>query len=794
MPPNFPRPKHRLGAGRASAQRQFTDREGFFETFDRALAEREAGTQEFRVLVQYGIGGIGKTRLRTELLSRLHRDRPELPIAVLDFDTPDHRDADNALAVLRHSLGKDYGVDFRRFDIAFVVYWKKARPTIPMTPATIPFLEEGSMIANVVSTLGHVPFVGFLPALAKAFQKGEKVMVDWWTKRGQKELADLPGMEPARIRDLLPAFWAADVREHIETKGTTAVLCIDTYEKLAGGERAESAAAHQDEWVRELVAQLPEALWLISGREKLRWDEFYPDWRGCLDQHLVGGLSSADSEGFLVSCGVSDAAVRQAIVQGSEGVPFYLDLAVDSCDEVTEKGRVPGPADFAGTPRELLDRFLRYLNDAEVETLKLLAVARFWDRALFEMLVNEFKTGYPLTAFDRLCRFSFVNEGAVAGARTMHGLMGATLREHTDPELVGRVHSRLFDYYAAQVKDLDVRSITAAHATALVEAFYHGRAALSAREVFDWLRNPAQQFSDAAQWGTVLPLYRECALALETELGPAAAELATCLNHLGLRLAAHGEQAEAESIHRRALAMREKTLPADDPNIASSLCNLACVLGARGGYAEAESLVRRALTIDERTQPASLPDIATDLSILAGLFEVQGRYAEAEPLGRRTLEIREKAMPENHPSVALSLCNLAWAIQCQGRYAEAEPLHRRALEMRERFLPEGHPDIATSLNNYACLLRAQARYAEAEPLFRRALAMREKALPEGHPTIAVSLNDFAGMLEDRSRLAEAEPLYRRALEIREKALGKDHPKTKATRDNLNRLLGKSADS
>ena len=53
-----------------------------------------------------------------------------------------------------------------------------------------------------------------------------------------------------------------------------------------------------DEWVRELVLQLPEVLWVITGRERLRREELDEDWRNCQQQHLVGGWRKMMPGGF----------------------------------------------------------------------------------------------------------------------------------------------------------------------------------------------------------------------------------------------------------------------------------------------------------------------------------------------------------------------------------------------------------------------------------------------------------------------------------------------------------------
>ena len=77
------RPKHILAAGRPSAERQFTDRENFVAAFRRALAEHR--TDAHKVLVYYGVGGVGKTSLRREL-QRLLDDLTDVVLATLDSE------------------------------------------------------------------------------------------------------------------------------------------------------------------------------------------------------------------------------------------------------------------------------------------------------------------------------------------------------------------------------------------------------------------------------------------------------------------------------------------------------------------------------------------------------------------------------------------------------------------------------------------------------------------------------------------------------------------------------------
>jgi tetratricopeptide (TPR) repeat protein len=215
-----------------------------------------------------------------------------------------------------------------------------------------------------------------------------------------------------------------------------------------------------------------------------------------------------------------------------------------------------------------------------------------------------------------------------------------------------------------------------------------------------------------------------------------------------------GQYAAAESALRKVLAVHS-----DDPVV---LNNLALTLDAQARYSEAEPLYQRALAIDEKALGPNHPNVATNLNNLAALYKEQGKYSEAEALYQRALAIDEKAFGPNHPNVATNLNNLAALYRAQGKYSEAEALYQRALAIDEKALGPNHPNVAANLNNLATLYYGQGKYSEAEPLYQRALAIYEKALGPNHADVAGGLNNLAALYDAQGKYSEAEPLYQRA--------------------------------
>ncbi len=272
---------------------------------------------------------------------------------------------------------------------------------------------------------------------------------------------------------------------------------------------------------------------------------------------------------------------------------------------------------------------------------------------------------------------------------------------------------------------------------------------------------------------------------------PTGADEKTCL--LLDRLASYRQTAlaafaAARRLFQRALAIREKALGPEHPDVARSLNALAVVLQAQGDLAGARPLFERALAIREKALGPEHPDTAQSLNDLAVFLYAHGDRVGARPLCERAVAIREKALGPEHLDVARSLNTLAVLLQAQGDLAGARPLYERALAIREKALGPEHPATATSLNNLANLLRAQGDLAGARPLFERALAIGEKALGPEHPDVARSLNHLAVSVFADGDLVGARRLFERAPAIFEKTLGPEHPDTIFARDNLAWLL------
>jgi tetratricopeptide (TPR) repeat protein len=284
-----------------------------------------------------------------------------------------------------------------------------------------------------------------------------------------------------------------------------------------------------------------------------------------------------------------------------------------------------------------------------------------------------------------------------------------------------------------------------------------------------------KELYQTGKFSEAIPVAQRVLAIREKALGPDHPDVATALDSLAMLYHNQGRYADAEPLYKRSMVIREKVLGPEHASVADSLNNLAELYRTQGRYADAEPLYKRSITIYEKALGPDSPRFAKSLNNLAFLYGQQSRYADAEPLFKRAVAVLEKALGPDHPDVGQLLNNLAGLYNGQGRYADAEPLFKRALAVGEKALGPDHPNVATSLVSLAALYTAQGRYADTEPLYKRALAIYEKALGPDHPNVATSLVSLAALYTAQGRYADAEPIYKRALAIREKAFGPDHP-------------------
>jgi tetratricopeptide (TPR) repeat protein len=144
-----------------------------------------------------------------------------------------------------------------------------------------------------------------------------------------------------------------------------------------------------------------------------------------------------------------------------------------------------------------------------------------------------------------------------------------------------------------------------------------------------------------------------------------------------------GKLDEAVRANEEALALKEKALGPDHPDVGISEGNLAIVLGDLGRNQEALAHLDRAVAVLEKGYGADHPDVATQLSNRGEVLNALGRHREARASFERALIIWERELGLDHRNLAYPLTGLGESWLAEGDPQSALAPLERAFKIRE---------------------------------------------------------------------------------------------------------------
>ena len=276
----------------------------------------------------------------------------------------------------------------------------------------------------------------------------------------------------------------------------------------------------------------------------------------------------------------------------------------------------------------------------------------------------------------------------------------------------------------AQLEDAYFTALAAAAPPVLADA---------AIELMDVVGMRRERQVDAERWARFAAVTLR---SLEPSEGLRTANYLDARAALRARADAHDE---ARALYARVLAIRERLLDPDHPDVAAAYHELANIDGIQGGSEAALTSYARALAIRERTLGPDSVEVAGTCHNMAILHLELGRHAEALAAEERALALLERARGSDHPSVGTCLNTLGNIRRGMGAPAEARALYTRAMDILTRKLGPDHSFVATSLYNLALLDLREGRLAAAHAGMRRAVEIRERALGPGNLMVASTL-------------------------------------------------------
>ena len=221
------------------------------------------------------------------------------------------------------------------------------------------------------------------------------------------------------------------------------------------------------------------------------------------------------------------------------------------------------------------------------------------------------------------------------------------------------------------------------------------------------------RYADAQRWA-------KYADAILQRLGGHVLLQAWLLNNLGGLFEIRGEQEAALRMQQEGLALKERALGRDHPDVGISEGNLAVVLTALGRNQEALEHVDRSIEVLENGLGAGHPDLATQLNNRGEILDALGRSRDARASFEKARIIWERELGLDNRNLAYALTGIGVSYLSEGDASNAIVPLERAFKIREAH--ETDPSR-----------RAETRFALARALWEsgrdhpRARALAEEA-------------------------------------------------------------------
>lgn len=446
------KPKHSFGKSNITFKinEEFVNREHAKKLFSDSM---NPSADSYKVIMYHGVGGIGKSSLKKELISIHNNTYGSNAIRFhLDFSSPENRNPGEALISLVDSCESKTKHRFECFEIAYSLYFRKKYPDTAYNREKEDLANKFGIGLSIVSIFDS----GITQTTVNIVDKFAKLLRNRKLDDDMKEdLKNFDNLSINEIEERLPAYFEYDL-SYLKAKNPeiNVIFMIDTFEALNVYENEVIHRNKNERWVKDFLAYFPGYLFVIYGREKLQWEK---EWADYIELCELKNLEIDYSYEYLKKAGITNEKILNKIVDSCKGYPFYLSLALKTYSDIVNDGRSPTETDFGKSYSDIIERFVYNLCADEVELLKILSIPRFYTREVFELLIRKFIPGYSITRFSHFNEYSFISNEKFK--YFIHLLMKDGLKKYIDNETLMLVHEILFDYYGKSFKSQNLKDL-----------------------------------------------------------------------------------------------------------------------------------------------------------------------------------------------------------------------------------------------------------------------------------------------------------------------------------------------
>lgn len=748
----------------------FTDREDPQEAFERKLSIiREYKNDASAVLCFYGIGGIGKTSFRNKLCHMINGD-PDCPwilngpidceYAVYDFGEENiTNDARTVMSRLKEQL-ENKGCSFYLFNIAMLLYAKKAGIVFNDDKSASFILEKSPFASAVVSAIGTLPVVSWVSNAIQAMDQaaaGIKQLIDDKSRKKYKdELTQMHNMEASEILDNLKRYFVIDMQINMANSKKPLVIFLDTYEKYVDTLSSDTLKITDDYWLWKgedsVLQAIPGILWVILGREKLSFEKGDDHWKcelpekplselapeekedlsySNMEQHLLGDLSEKDAICYMKKAGIDDESLCHELYENiTGGTPLYIYICVQQYKAVISS-RKPVIEDFGRDISELVSRYLQNMPDYYKEMSYFLATLGSWtDELVYEIASRiESLKGFNKERYKDYVAHSFVIEKP-DGVKYLHDVVKKAYLENAGEKIVYDVQVEYEKYLSKRIKE-DSSADIADHVSAYIDNL------MNMDPDYDMLYDSWELIRDGLD--KIERLY----------------DLSSCIK-LCERFLNYVQEAHCKTpLERRVVAA-----------MSYYLCAVGKIQEGVRTYTDYFNMESLLSVVEDKNTYRMYLDAASVLSCVGKPYDDQ---RERHEYIKKAYEGLSDLLGENDPETILALKQLARSFGDLGDTEKQKELSEKVYEKCQEVLGGYHPLTLSALNDLAFIHEKSGSSETAHELFLRLYEIRTELLGEDHPDTLSALNNLAGFYYQSGEIEKAcemfEALYEKSLSV-----------------------------
>ena len=232
-------------------------------------------------------------------------------------------------------------------------------------------------------------------------------------------------------------------------------------------------------------------------------------------------------------------------------------------------------------------------------------------------------------------------------------------------------------------------------------------------------------------------------------------DIAQYSHQLGAIKDLQGDHGAALSYYGNSEKIRQKTIPANHPDLANSYNNIGLVHYSMGDLDKALSYYKTCLHIKQNSLSANHPHLATCYNNIGSVYNSMKDFTNALSYYNRCLHIEQSSLPDNHPSLATCYNNIGSAYNSMQQFETALSYFKKCVNIEQRTLPAHHRSLATSFKNIGSAYNSMGEYPKALLYYERALAIDQKTLSSDHPDLATSYNIMGSVHKNMGEYAKA---------------------------------------